>query len=251
MSGGSRRPDARTSARARRAIEARRRARRRAWLLAASGSAVVLAVVAGLLLSQSGSPALPLDSLSALGRLASLGTLGPIGPEGVPVPTAPSLAPTDPSIAGQEIDGIQCQASEQPLFHIHAHLAVFVDGKPRRIPYGIGIPSAQTQSTASGAFVDAGSCYYWLHTHAADGIIHVESPVQRTYTLGDFFDIWGEPLGPGQVGPAKGPVTALFDGSVYRGNPRTMPLEPHALIQLEVGRPLVAPERVDFSTAGL
>jgi len=40
----------------------------------------------------------------------------------------------------------------------------------------------------------------WLHTHAADGIIHTESPVERTYTLGDFFDIWGQPLGRHQVG---------------------------------------------------
>ena len=29
----------------------------------------------------------------------------------------------------------------------------------------------------------------WLHTHAADGIVHIESPVDRTYTLGNFFDV--------------------------------------------------------------
>jgi hypothetical protein len=33
--------------------------------------------------------------------------------------------------------------------------------------------------------------FYWLHTHAADGIIHVESLVQRTYMLGNFFNVWG------------------------------------------------------------
>ena len=86
----------------------------------------------------------------------------------------------------------------------------------------------------------------WLHTHAADGIIHTESPVRRTYTLGDFFDIWGQSLSPEQVGPARGPVTALFNGRVYEGSPRQIPLLAHAQIQLEVGKPLIAPERITF-----
>ena len=41
--------------------------------------------------------------------------------------------------------------------------------------------------------------------------------------LGEFFDEWGQPLGPDQVGPAKGHVTALYNGKVYRGNPRDIP----------------------------
>jgi hypothetical protein len=91
-----------------------------------------------------------------------------------------------------------------------------------------------------------GSCFYWLHTHAADGIIHIESPSQRIYTLGDFFDVWGQPLSRTRVGPARGPVTAIYDGKVYRGNPRDIPLTAHAQIQLEVGRPLVGPVSITF-----
>ena len=86
----------------------------------------------------------------------------------------------------------------------------------------------------------------WLHTHAADGIIHTESPVNRTYRLGELFDIWGQPLNRGQVGPAHGRVTALFNGRVFTGNPREIPLLAHAQIQLEVGRPLVAPDEITF-----
>ena len=92
----------------------------------------------------------------------------------------------------------------------------------------------------------AGSCFYWLHTHAADGIIHIESPVQRTYTLGDFFDVWGQNLTPTRVGPVGGAVTALYNGQVFRGNPWDIPLTKHAQIQLEVGRPLVAPVAISF-----
>jgi hypothetical protein len=90
----------------------------------------------------------------------------------------------------------------------------------------------------------------WLHTHAADGIVHIESPVQRTYTLGEFFDIWDQPLTRRRVGPVRGTVTALFDGRVFTRNPRTIPLLAHSQIELEVGRPLVAPEQI-ASPSGL
>ena len=34
-----------------------------------------------------------------------------------------------------------------------------------------------------------------LQTHDSNGIIHVESTKYRNYTLGDFLNIWGLPLG--------------------------------------------------------
>ena len=82
--------------------------------------------------------------------------------------------------------------------------------------------------------------------HAADGVIHIESPVQRTYTLGNFFDIWGQPLGTDRVGLATGHVVVLYNGQVYQGNPRDIPLTAHAQIQLQVGTPLVAPEQISW-----
>jgi hypothetical protein len=162
------------------------------------------------------------------------------------VPVAAPLASTATIAAGQPVDGITCDTSEQTLFHIHAHLTVFVSGQPRQVPAGIGIPAAVASSTPAGPFISGGTCFYWLHTHAADGIIHVESPVHRGYTLGEFFDEWRQPLGPDQVGPAKGHVTAIYNGQVYRGNPRDIPLTAHAQIQLEVGRPLIKPVSISW-----
>ena len=112
------------------------------------------------------------------------------------MPTAAALAGTAGKATGQAVDGIACSTNEQTLFHIHAHLTVFVNGVARQIPAAIGIPGAQAQQTPQGPFIATGTCFYWLHTHAADGIIHIESPVHRTYTLGQFFDEWGQPLGP-------------------------------------------------------
>jgi hypothetical protein len=190
---------------------------------------------------------LPLKPLSVLGHLRAAPAPGPTGPEGAPIPDAPELAPAASPGLGQSIDGIKCQRTEQVLFHIHARLTIFVQGKARQVPFGIGIgPPLRGDNTAAGPFVTSGSCFSWLHTHAADGIIHIESPVQRTYTLGNFFDIWHEPLGPSRVGPARGHVTALFNGRYYAGNPRAIPLLAHAQIQLEVGKPLLAPEKITF-----
>ena len=150
------------------------------------------------------------------------------------------------SVTGQTIDGIGCQAMEQVLFHIHAHLAIFVNSQQRTIPEGIGImpPRLETQS-AEGPFVSSGTCYYWLHAHTADGIIHIESPVQRTYTLGNWFDIWAQPLSNTQVGPATGTVVAYVDGTRYSGAIRDIPLNAHTLVQLDVNGD-VAPQPFTF-----
>lgn len=194
-----------------------------------------------------GSAPLPLAALSTLGYSRAVAAAGPLGPEGVPIPRAPALGDGRVLTNGEQIDDIACQAGEQVLFHIHAHLTIFVRGMARQMPAGIGIaPPYQVEATPEGAFAAGASCIMWLHTHAADGIIHTESPVKRTYTLGEFFDIWGQPLDGEHVGPAHGRVTALFNGRVFSGDPRRIPLLAHAQIQLDVGRPLVAPETITF-----
>jgi hypothetical protein len=194
-----------------------------------------------------GSERVPLAALSTLAHLRPIEAVGSLGPEDVPVPDAPVLARPLRLSADQRIDGITCQTREQVLFHIHAHLTIFVHGAARRVPAGIGIaPPYEVEETSAGPVVAGAACFMWLHTHSADGVIHTESPIRRTYTLGDFFDIWGQRLDQRHVGPAHGPVTALFNGRVFTGNPRRIPLLAHAQIQLEVGNPLIAPETISF-----
>jgi hypothetical protein len=156
----------------------------------------------------------------------------------------------DSAATGSTVDGIPCQQSEQLAYHIHAHVAVFVGGKPKNIPEGIGIgPPREEQNSAEGPFVIGGSCFYWLHTHTADGIVHIESPTTKLYTLGQFFDEWHQPLSSTQVGPALGPVTAYVNGQRYAGNPRSITLSAHKIVQLDVGT-AVPPQPYTFP-AGL
>ncbi len=175
---------------------------------------------------------------------------GTPGPEGIPIPSGPKLATLVNAATGQTVDGVQCQAGEQTVVHVHTHLTIFVDGKEQVIPYGIGIPGFQAVSTPEGDFVETGNCFYWLHVHALDGIIHIESPsTTTTFNLGQFFDEWGIPLSTTQVGPATGKVTVFFTSpgkkpGLYTGNPRNLPLGDHYQIQLDVGTPIVAPFKV-------
>lgn len=172
---------------------------------------------------------------------------GSAGPEGIPVPNGPKLATLINAATGQTVDGVQCQAGEKTVVHVHTHLTIFVNGKAQVIPYGIGIPGFQAVQSAAGPFVETGSCFYWLHEHGNDGIVHVESPsTSQSFTLGQFFDEWGQPLSGTQVGPASGKVTVFFASpgkkpGLYTGNPRNLPLGDHYQIQLDVGTPIVAP----------
>jgi hypothetical protein len=234
---------------ARERAEAARRRKQRIWAAIGGGVVVVAAAAVGITLAVTGgsSPATATTQpLSVLGALKPAPAAGPVGPEGVPVPSGTALAAPGTSANGKTIDGIACAASEQTLFHIHAHLTIFVDGVAKQVPAGIGIPGPQSQNTPQGTFVGGGTCLYWLHTHAADGIVHIESPVKRAFTLGQFFDEWGQPLGPSTVGPANGTVVTIVDGKVYKGDPRNVDLTKHEQIQLEVGKPYVGPETIKF-----
>jgi hypothetical protein len=172
---------------------------------------------------------------------------GPLGPEGVPVPKAPVLANVQKVKLGQTIDGVTCQKVEKIAFHIHAHLTLFAGRKAYQVPYGIGIGAPlQGVNTTAGPFVEAGSCFMWLHTHASDGIIHMEAPKQMSFTLGQFFKIWGIPLSASQVGPEKGKVTAFLNGKTWTKDPASIPLTSEAQIQLDVGSPVVAPQHIVF-----
>jgi hypothetical protein len=133
--------------------------------------------------------------------------------------------------SGAPVDGIRCDQMEGAVFHIHQHLTILDHGKNVAIPDDVGRPVV-------------GGCLYWVHTHTSDGLIHVESPSFRTFTLGQLFDIWGQSLTSTNVAGVKvpkGQVRVYVNGSVYKGNPRKVELAQHSDIVLEAGGPYRAP----------
>jgi hypothetical protein len=159
-----------------------------------------------------------------------------IGFEGVPLQQGPQLAPASTTGTGK-VHGITCGPTEQLVYHIHAHLAVFKSGQPYTVPAGVGIPGSKAEETNQGPIASGGSCIYWLHTHTTDGVIHVESPSKAIYTLGDFFDEWHQPLSGQRIATLQGAVNAFVNGKPWKKSPRDIPLLPHEDIQLEIGQP--------------
>jgi hypothetical protein len=151
--------------------------------------------------------------------------------------TTGALAQTWDGLTGQTVDGVSAQTNEQLAYHIHSHLAIYVNGTAKAVPAGIGIVKPWTTQALSGGgiFVDGGKQLYYLHTHDATGVLHVESPTQNTYTLGQIFAEWNQALSSTQVGPATGSVIAYVNGVKYTGDPSTIKLTAHAVIQLDVG----------------
>jgi hypothetical protein len=225
-----------------------------------SGSSIA-ALLAGALLiagcgsSSSSSSATSSASSSTAASTAAAQTTAPapgkVGPEGIVLETGAPLGSASSTLPGTTIDGIQCAPLEQLAYHIHAHLQVYVNGQPRQLPAAIGILGLVVQQTPAGPFYGASKCIYWLHTHTTDGIIHIESPTQRIYTLGDFFDEWHQPLAATQVASASGKVTAFLNGKPWTGSLRSIPLNPHAQVQLDVGSPTVAYRPISFGGSGL
>ncbi len=138
---------------------------------------------------------------------------------------------------GNTVDGIPCEPNEQLAIHAHAYLALFNDGVPQLLPFGIGI------TRPPGADIP---CAYWVHTHDASGIIHIEAPHAFAPTLGEFFDVWGKPLSANRVGDATGFVHAYVDGSPIEGDPAAIKLSDGMRIALDVTHSSKAPPTNDF-----
>ncbi|MGH2869239.1 MAG: hypothetical protein ACRDNK_16965 [Solirubrobacteraceae bacterium] len=223
------------------------------FLLATGLSALALAACGG---SSSSSSTHATSTSSAVTTSSSAGTSaattssGQLSYEGIPIESGPEIAPAS-STQTATVDGIRCGATEQLAYHIHAHLAVFVSGRLYALPAGIGIPGSSAQQTSQGPVAAGGQCIYWLHTHTSDGVIHIESPTQRVYTLGNFFDEWHQPLTTTQVGSVHGKISAFIDGHPWNKRLRDIPLLPHALIQLNIGAPAPPELTVNWSQTGL
>lgn len=144
--------------------------------------------------------------------------------------TPQTVTPVNP--AYPPVNGISCDANEQLAYHIHAHVSIYINGKLSQVPQNVGIASD-------------GSCFYWLHTHDTTGVIHIESPTQKNYTLGNFFDEWSQRFS--SLGyPSEADFTSGWkvwvDGKPYSGDFHNIQLTAHTLITMAYNSPNVKPD---------
>ena len=163
-------------------------------------------------------------------------------PPVVPVPIgAGSLYHPQPRgilVAGRRgVGSLRCSSSTRARFG--THLELFGRGLVMIVPAGIGIaPPLRTD----GPFITAGACSYPARTREPTGVIEVARGTR--VTLGGFFALWGQPLGPRRlagfraVGSER--VRAWVNGLPWPSELRAIPLRPHDEIVLELGA-FVAP----------
>jgi hypothetical protein len=143
------------------------------------------------------------------------------------------------------VGGVYCDQLEGSVMHIHAHLSIYINGALTTLPQFVGIPGGSSGSA---------TCFYWLHTHDTSGIIHMESPVLETFTLGQFLNEWDQQFNslgyPSQLLLDNG-WTSWINGQEHTGSITTIPLTAHALVTIAYNSPNAKPDTVYSWPAGL
>ena len=138
-----------------------------------------------------------------------------------------------------EVAGVKCQSKERLDYHIHSSLTIMIEGEV--VPVG-----------DVGRIED--KCLFWLHTHSNDTrLVHVEAPEEQVFTLGQFFQVWGQPLSETQLldrtTDAEHEIRATVNGEPFAGNPADIPLQDQDSIVLQYGPPFGEPPPSAFDEA--
>jgi hypothetical protein len=160
----------------------------------------------------------------------------------------PAAGGSPASAGAPQAGAIPCDQLEHTQVHYHTVLRILNQGNPVAIPTDVGRTV---------------SCFYWLHMHTGEpGLIHVEAPGDRVFTLGDFFAVWGAWAGTPQ--PLDSTHISSFtltasqrllvyvdrdDGAgpvAFPGDPKAIVLRSHEIITLEIAPPMVNPAGSPF-----
>jgi hypothetical protein len=131
--------------------------------------------------------------------------------------------------------GLPALSSEGTALHIHQHLDIFIHGNSVAVPPSIGI-------SGFAGFISQ------LHVHDSTSVIHVESPTIQTFTLGQFFDVWGVKFTADCIGgycaDATSTLKMYVNGDLYSGDPRLLALSAHQEIVVVYGTPEETPKTI-------
>ena len=150
-------------------------------------------------------------------------------------------------LAYPPINGVPCESAEQNNYHIHVHLTIYINGRRAIIPQGIGIAADH-------------SCFYWMHTHTSDGIIHIEAPAKvHNVALDDFLTIWHDGFArlnfPPELNQNSGWNIYIngkpFAGTVTSPLNTEVPLASHDVVTLEYGTNNPPPDKIYVFPASL
>jgi len=127
------------------------------------------------------------------------------------------VGPNDRAVLG----GVGCTGTG--IVHQHSLVSIYKNGVRMGPPDNVG----------------HAACSYELHTHDLTGMVHIHSDVEKTFTLGQFFALWGQPLAAGGTAGLSGPVRFYLiqneQLTLYPGDPAQLALVPHREIVIISG----------------
>lgn len=203
-----------------------------------TSTTVIWAVIVGIVILGIGYFALAHKGTQSVTATTPVTVSDPLTLAGISTSTAP-WAPEIANLAARlAADSLPQLTMEGSVLHIHQHLDLYIDGQPQQIPADIGINES------------AG----WLspiHVHDTTGIIHVESPYVATFTLGEFFDVWGvrftnQCVGSYCASESKS-LRVYVNGELYQGDPRELALASHQEIVIAYGTAAELPATIPTS----
>jgi hypothetical protein len=143
---------------------------------------------------------------------------------------------------GQVVSGLECLPTMPETYHVHTHVSIFLNNEALSVPADVGIVPAAPQ----------GRCFYGIHTHDKSGKIHVEADAPGTFTLGQLFAIWGQPLTNTNIAGLTGMPVSVYvtdNGTVTEAldNWQDIELTSHREITIAVGTPITEIPNITWS----
>jgi len=99
---------------------------------------------------------------------------------------------------GQVVQGLECFPTMPDDYHVHTHLTIYLNGEALAVPQNIGIESGPPR------------CFYSIHTHDYSGKLHIEAAAEGSFTLGQFFAVWGETLDADTLADLQGMPVVVY-----------------------------------------
>ena len=198
-------------------------ARRKRLIQIGTGAAVVVvaAIIAVVALSSGGSSSGKNPKTGPLERGLQI-SAGPWPPEYSQLP--------------QRLTAMQLPQTSDVIFHIHANIEVYTDGKRQTVPSQVGIDQTH-QLLAS------------LHTHDTSGVIHMEAVQPYPFKLGQFFNVWGVKFTQTQLGAyhvGNGLVLQVWVNGKQVKSFVNYVMKPHDRIVVGFGKPGSFPTKNNF-----
>lgn len=196
------------------------------------GWIVLIAVVGGLLLWSAKLQAPTAETMP-------ITIADPSGLPGLQAGEAPWISSVEGVAERMKASNLEQLSAEGQALHIHQHLDIFVNGQPVAVPANIGVGQRWISP---------------IHTHSEDQIVHIESPIVATFTLGQFFDVWGVKLTQNAIGgyvvDESRTLSVYVNGEKYVGDPRMLELGERQQITIVYGTdaemPLTIPSSYQF-----